>query len=165
MSRPPDRVPDGGQRTRFQRLLQAHMRAFAVLAASTLLASSGCGLLEPDQGHVRVSGTVTVDGEPSAGWQMVLVAGRPLAWDTTDAEGRYEISYEIGPEGIRCYLVVDASPPEGLTEPLATVLPLAGGYRLTDYYYSYQADIYDLRVQDCREPFTGIDFVYETNAP
>lgn len=141
------------------------MRAFAVLGALTLLASSGCGLLGPDQGQVRVSGTVTVDGVPSAGWQVVLVAGRPLAWDTTDAEGRYEISHDIGPEGIRCYLLLDETPPEQLTAPLTAVLPQGSGYLLTDYYHQDKADLYDQRVQDCRDPFIGLDFVYESDVP
>jgi arylsulfatase A-like enzyme len=50
-------------------------------------------LLSGSPRTVPVSGTITLDGQPLAGAQITFLpkAGRPAAWDVTDATGRYEL--------------------------------------------------------------------------
>lgn len=76
--------------------LTAHMtgpswqtHAIALAPFMAVIAASGCGLR-----ITEVSGTVTVDGKPAGGVQLVfdpLDASRPRAIARTDAEGRFRL--------------------------------------------------------------------------
>lgn len=71
--------------------------SLVLLCLSVSLLLAGCtGIEEPDLG--QVSGVVKVDGTPTAGLVVLFVPKGEggTSTGTTDAEGRYELSYKDG---------------------------------------------------------------------
>ncbi len=89
-------VPTGKTK---RRIFRGSAATLSLLATASVLALSGCGGGQPaDVG--RVTGVVTLDGEPLAGAQVQFIpeSGRPSSAET-GSDGRYRLRYTMEADG------------------------------------------------------------------